>query len=76
MRAVNATLKGKPQDEKLTWMRELKQLTTEKLADYTELFKKLIEDGAIRTAGGAAAINAEADRYDIILNPFGAADAE
>ena len=51
-------------------MRQLKQLNLEKLADYTGLLEKFSEAGAVRTAGGAAAINAEADRYDKILNPF------
>ena len=68
--AAEAVLKGRPQDESVTSMRQLKQLNLEKLADYTGLLEKFSETGAVRTAGGAAAINAEADRYDKILNPF------
>ena len=68
--AAEAVLKGRPQDESVTSMRQLKQLNLEKLADYTGLLEKFSEAGAVRTAGGAAAINAEADRYDKILNPF------
>ena len=68
--AAEAVLKGRPQDEAVTSMRQLKQLTLEKLADYTGLLEKLSEVGAVRTAGGAAAIKAQADRYDKILSPF------
>ena len=68
--AAEAVLKGRPQDEAVTCMRQLKQLDLEKLADYKELLEKFTEAGAVRTAGGAAAINSEADRYDKILSPF------
>lgn len=68
--AAEAVLKGRPQDEAVTCMRQLKQLDIEKLADYKELLEKFTEAGAVRTAGGAAAINSEADRYDKILSPF------
>ena len=37
-------------------------------------YEKLIENGIRVTAGGAAAISAQADLYDEILNPFGAVD--
>jgi hypothetical protein len=68
--AAEAVLKGRPRDEAVTCMRQLKQLDLEKLADYKGLLEKLSEAGAVRTAGGAAAISAEADRYDKILKPF------
>lgn len=68
--AAEAVLKGRPQEEAVTSMRQLKQLTLEKLADYIGLLEKFSEVGAVRTAGGAAAVNAEADRYDKILSPF------
>ena len=74
MDAAEATLMGKPQDETLTWLRQIKQCTPEKLAEWTEMLRTLIEKGAVRTAGGAAAIRAEADRYDRILNPFETSD--
>ena len=50
--------------------------TEVKLADYKGLFEKFSEAGAVRTAGGAAAIKAEAERYDKILRPFGSADGK
>ena len=74
MEAAEAALQGKPQDEPLTWMRQLKQCTPEKVGEWTEMLKKLTEEGEVLTAGGAAAIHAEADRYDAILDPFGTAD--
>lgn len=74
--AAEAVFKGRPRDEAVTCMRQLKQLTPEKLADYKGLLEKFSEAGAVRTAGGAAAIKAEADRYDKILKPFSTADGE
>ena len=72
--AAEAALMGKPQDETLTWLRQIKQCTPEKLAEWSEMLEKLSEDGAIRTAGSAAAIHSEAHRYDKILDPFGTED--
>ena len=50
--------------------------TPEKLAEWAEMLQMLTEEGAVRTAGSAAAIHAEADRYDMILNPFDPSDRE
>ena len=72
--AAEASLMGKPQDETLTWLRQIKQCTPDKLKEWADMLKKLSEEGAVRTAGGAAAVRAEADRYDTILDPFGTAD--
>ena len=73
--AAVGALEGSPQDEKLTWMRQLKQATPEAMRAYADLYAKLSENGVRITAGAASAINANADRYEAILNPFGAADA-
>ena len=70
MDAATATLTEKPQDERLTWLRQIEQCSPEKIAEWAEMLRILIEEGAVRSAGGAAAIHAEADRYDRILNPF------
>lgn len=73
--AVNAglnALEGKPQDEALTWMRQLKALTPEGVKGYAGMYEKLAESGMRRTAGGATAIEANAGRFDVILDPFGA----
>ena len=75
--AIGAALdimEGVPQDEELTWMRELKQITPEKVHDYADMYAKLAENGRRMTAGAASAINANAERFDAILNPFGAVD--
>lgn len=65
---------GSPADLNLRYMRELKTLTPEKLRSYVEAYEKLMAEGLRFTAGGAAAIIANADLYDEILNPFGALD--
>ena len=58
----------------LTWMREIKQCTPEKLTEWAEMLQKLADEGGSFTAGGASAVRAEADRYDQILDPFGTED--
>ena len=73
--AALATLEGRPQDEALTWMRQLKQLTPEAVREYAGMYEKLAAEGVRSTAGGAAAINANADLFDSVMNPFGAVDA-
>ncbi len=72
--AALATLEGKPQDQKLTWMRQLKQLTPDDVRGSAAMYTLLSDNGSRMTAGGAAAINECADMYDAILNPFGAVD--
>ena len=68
-------LTGEPQDLNLSYMRDLKALTPEKAAQYAALYEKLVSDGVRFTAGGTAAIEANAELYDTILNPFGAVDS-
>ena len=70
--ALTETLEEIPQDRKLTYMRQVKDVTPEVIAEKAELFEKLLETGMQQTTGSAAKINASADRYDEILNPFGA----
>ena len=72
--AALTALTGEPQDQELTWMRELKAVTPDTLTRYAEMYRRLAEDGAQFTAGSASAINANAARYEVILNPFGAKD--
>lgn len=73
--AITAVLTEEPADLKIQYMQELKALTPEKLADYAAAYAALMENGIRSTAGGAAAINANADLYSLILNPFGSVDA-
>ena len=73
--AALSTLTGEPLDIKLQYMRDLKTLTPEKLHDYASAFESFVSDGIRFTAGGAGAINENADLYDTIFNPFGSVDA-
>ncbi len=73
--AIVNVLCGDPVDLNVRYMQDLKSLTPEKLKSYAGAYEKLMQDGLRFTAGGAAAINANADLYDSILNPFGAVDA-
>ena len=72
--AMLATILGQPQDTALTCMRQLKAVTPDSLADFAEIYRKLAENGVRSTAGGVAAIKANAALYDVILNPFNARD--
>ena len=73
--AMVATINGDPQDEALDYMRQLKTVTPESLAACAEMYQKLAENGVRSTAGSASMINAHADLYDVILNPFNTMDA-
>ncbi len=68
-------LQGKAQDEPLTWMRQLKQITPDAVRAYAGMYARMSENGVRATAGAASAINACEDLYDTILNPFGAVDS-
>ena len=72
--AALSALTGEPQDVKLQYMRDLKTLTPEKVKDYAPVFETMVSDGLRFTAGGAGAINANAELYDAIFNPFGSSD--
>ncbi|MBQ5405523.1 MAG: insulinase family protein [Oscillospiraceae bacterium] len=73
--AILSRLSEEPEDLKLQHMRELKALTPEALQSYADVYAKLLEEGVRFTAGGAAAINENAELYDAILNPFGSVDS-
>ncbi len=75
--AISAALTeflGGSQEEILDYMRDLKDLTLEKLNGYADVYEKMISEGSRFTAGSASAVNACADLYDVILNPFESAD--
>lgn len=63
------------QEKKLGYMRALKALTLETLQDYADIYAAMVDEGVRFTTGGAGAINANADLYDAILNPFGSVDS-
>ena len=68
------TLVGDPTDAALGYMHALKGLTAESVKAYADVFGKMIASGVRFTAGGAAAVNANAALYENILNPFGSVD--
>ena len=75
--AISAALTeflGGSQEEVLDYMRDLKSLTLEDLKSYADVYDTMIEEGSRFTAGSASAINACADLYDAILNPFESVD--
>ena len=63
------------EDKTLTYMHQLKAVTPDAVKAAAELYQKMWDNGVHSTAGSAAAINANAELYDVILNPFGAVDA-
>ena len=67
-------LQGLDPARRLDYMRQLKRLTPDTLRAKADLYAKLNEAGAWMTAGAASAINANADLFDAVLNPFGAVD--
>lgn len=69
------TLQGNDPTRQLDYMRQLKQVTPETVRADAEVFARLVENGAWMTAGAASAINANAELYDAVYNPFGAVDA-
>ena len=71
---IEYILAGKDPAQVLTQMRQLKAVTPETVKAAAELYRKVWENGSHGTAGSAAAINANADLFDVILNPFGAKD--
>ena len=73
--AITNHLGGYDQDLKLRCMRQLKAVTPETVKNAAEYYRKAWENGVHSTSGSAGAINANADLYDVILNPFGAQDA-
>ena len=73
--AMMDVLNETPEGLKIQYMRQLKALTPEKAEAYSSLYEKLLENGLRFTAGGAAAVNANEDLYEVILNPFGSVDA-
>ena len=73
--AAMDALQGLDSARSLEYMRQLKQVTPETVRQAAEIYAKLNENGMRMTAGAASPINANADRFDAILNPFGAVDA-
>ena len=73
--AISLHLQGMDPDLKLKYMRQLKQVTPDTLKAAAEYYRLAWQNGAHTTSGSAGAINANADLYDVIQNPFGTQDA-
>ena len=74
MNADYSVLAGEDPAMNLTCMRQLKALTPEAVHGYADMYRRMAEYGVVFTEGSAAAINANADLYEAILNPFAVAD--
>ena len=72
--AIEDKLKEEDPERFLGYMRRLKAVTPEFVKACAENYRKAWENGVHNTAGSAAAINANAELYDAILNPFQAKD--
>ena len=72
--ALLAVLSQEPADLEVQYMRQLKTITPEKVREYADMYENMLQKGIRFTAGSASAVNANADLYDKILNPFGAVD--
>ena len=51
-------------------MQSLKSVTPELIAGYADVYTKLAETGVRSTAASLSTIQANADRYDAVLNPL------
>ena len=73
--AIGTVINGEAQDKNLEYMKQLKAVTPESVQAAAAYYQKAWDNGVHSTAGSAAAIYANADLFDVILNPFGAVDA-
>lgn len=65
--ALTQHLSGRPADEKLQHMQEMKAMTIEDLRAMAPVLTQLYEEGVHSTAGGAAIIDENKDLFDEIL---------
>lgn len=72
--AIESTLCEKKLDRALDYMRQVKAVTPDTVKAAAEIYRNAWENGVRSTAGSAAAINANAELYEVILNPFNAQD--
>ena len=74
MSAVLTTLEGESQEKVLDYMHQLKGITADSVAQYADMYRLLAENGKLATVGAASTINANAELYSQVLNPFGVGD--
>ncbi len=72
--ALNNRVSGIPDDITLQAMRALKTATPETLKTFAGQIGALLNTNVRGTAGSAAAVNANAEMYDAVLNPFNTQD--
>lgn len=72
--AINQRINGAPDDITLQAMRTLKTATPETLKVFAAYLADMMNTGVRGTAGGASVINANAEMFDAVLNPFNAED--
>ena len=73
--ALGNLLTGQSQEEKRANMEALKAVKVEKLPEYAAVLSKLMTNGVRGTISSASIINANAELYQTVSNPFGAVDA-
>ena len=71
---ITSVLTKEPENLRLQYMKELKALTPDRVRAFAEPYAAMMQNGYRLTAGGAAAVQATSDLYDMILNPFGTVD--
>ena len=72
--ALNNYINGVPEDLRLQNMRALKSVTPETVKAFALSLADVLNSGIRGTAGSAAAINANAEMFDVVYNPFNAVD--
>ena len=73
---LNSYLNGRPQEEVLEYMRQLKGVDVDTIRAYAPAYAALWEKGMKSTVGGQAVIDENADLYESILTPFTAETVE
>ena len=68
-------INGDPQELKAQYMHELKSVDAETFKSFAPLYEALSENAIKTAAGSAGTINANAELFVNILNPFGVKDA-
>ena len=72
--ALNNYINGVPEDLRLQNMKALKSVTPETVKAFALSLADVLNSGIRGTAGSAAAINANAEMFDVVYNPFNAVD--
>ena len=67
---------GQPDDLTLQSMRAIKATSPDTMKTFAGYIADMLNTGVRGTSGSAAAINANAEMYDVILNPFNVEDAK